>query len=318
MLDEVKIYVFGSCHYSGSINGDDAIGNGGYGVVITVNGNKSEELTEGFSNTTNSRMDIIGIIQGLKRIKFHSSITVYSTNGYVLDTLTKGWLEAWKKKGFKKKKHVDLWLELDRLITESSNIISFEHAKTQTSSYYLLAEKLGKAASLQTNMPSDLKGESSNDALFQIKENNPKGLFQLETKTEPILDSICVDASSINNPGPTEYRGVDTNTLQVIFERKYEEATNNIGEFLAIVYALALYKKENKELKYIYSDSLNAISWVKQKKCKTKLVKSEKNKEVFNHIERAIIWLENNDYNTQILKWDTVNWGQIPADYGRK
>jgi ribonuclease HI len=115
-----------------------------------------------------------------------------------------------------------------------------------------------------------------------------------------------------------EYRGVDIKTRKVIFEMKYEEATNNIGEFLAIVHALAHYKRNGQELKIIYSDSLNAISWVKQKKCKTKLEKNDKNAIVFEHIQRAINWLNNNTYDTKVLKWNTSAWGEIPADYGRK
>lgn len=132
------------------------------------------------------------------------------------------------------------------------------------------------------------------------------------------MDNICVDASTIENPGVTEYRGVDTKTKQVIFEHKYEEATNNIGEFLAIVHALALYKKHNKELKILYCDCVNAISWVREKKCKTKYQKTEKNAKLFDDIKRAVLWLENNEYDTKILKWNTSAWRQIPADYGRK
>ena len=63
---------------------------------------------------------------------------------------------------------------------------------------------------------------------------------------------------------------------------------------------------------------LRAISWVKQKKCKTKLVQSSKNKEIFDLIKRATDWLKNNDYKTTIVKWETKAWGEIPADYGRK
>ncbi|MCW3116162.1 MAG: putative ribonuclease, partial [Chitinophagaceae bacterium] len=73
-----------------------------------------------------------------------------------------------------------------------------------------------------------------------------------------------------------------------------------------------------KELKVIYSDSANAIAWVKQKKCKTKYEKSEDNVKLFDDIGRAVAWLENNSYDTKILKWNTGAWGQIPADYGRK
>ena len=141
--------------------------------------------------------------------------------------------------------------------------------------------------------------------------------MEIEDDT-PVLEIICVDASTIENPGVTEYRGVDTRTGQVLFHHKYDEATNNIGEFLAIVHALALYKKQGKELKIIYSDSANAISWVKQKKCKTKYEKTENNAKLFDDIQRAVAWLENNSYETKILKWNTGAWGEIPADYGRK
>ena len=72
------------------------------------------------------------------------------------------------------------------------------------------------------------------------------------------------------------------------------------------------------DVEIIYSDSLNAISWVKQKKCKTKFVQTNNNFRVFEHIERAINWLDNNQFETKILKWNTFSWGQIPADYGRK
>ncbi len=166
------------------------------------------------------------------------------------------------------------------------------------------------------NLPYDVAPNTAGDDLFRHAGNRTE-VFEI-TDDEPVLESICVDASSIQNPGPTEYRGVHTKTGKVIFEMKYEEATNNIGEFLAIVHALALYKKEGKELKIIYSDSLNAISWVRYKNCKTKLEKNEANLKVFDHIQRAVHWLKNNQYETKILKWNTAAWGQIPADYGRK
>ena len=95
------------------------------------------------------------------------------------------------------------------------------------------------------------------------------------------------------------------------------EATNNIGEFLALVHGLAMLKKLKSD-KLIYSDSITAISWVKKKKCQTKLKPDKNNKEVFILIERAINWLKSNSYETQILKWETKKWGEIPADFGRK
>lgn len=321
MKDEVKVFVYSSCHFSEQFDSDEVIGNGGYGVVICVNGKRVEEFSNGFSNTKNARLDIIGITEGLKKIKNPSNVTIYLSNGYVIDTLTKGRLEKWKKRGFKNKKHADVWTELDKTITASDHSISFRNSKeVNYSRDFQKAELLGKAMSGKKNLPKDLK-QANNEKidLFDINKNSATQNVELEiVDDKPILDSICVDASTIRNPGPTEYRGVDTMTKMLIFEMKLDEATNNIGEFLAIVHALALYKKNGKKLKVIYSDSLIAISWVRQKKCKTKYANTEANEIVSDLIQRAVTWLHNNDYDTKILKWNTGAWGQIPADYGRK
>ncbi|MCO7112190.1 hypothetical protein NIB75_05580 [Bacteroides uniformis] len=93
--------------------------------------------------------------------------------------------------------------------------------------------------------------------------------------------------------------------------------TNNIGEFLAIVHGLALLKQKGFDMP-IYSDSVNAINWIKQKKCKTKLPRDAKTEELFRLIERAEKWLRENTYTTRILKWETKQWGEIPADFGRR
>jgi len=317
MITEFKIYVFGSCHFSERLD-DDAVGTGGYGIVICANGKEIDQIFGGFSFTTNARMDIMGITEGLKRIKEPSSIVVYLSNGYVIDTLTKGWLEKWKKIGFKKKKHVDLWKALDKVLQENNHTISYKHSRdVKFSKEFQLAEQLGKSMSGKKNLPNDLKQQENETGLFGNEGENQSKIFEIEDDT-PILDSISVDASTIDNPGVTEYRGVDTKTGKEIFNYKYEEATNNIGEFLAIIHALALYKKQGKELKIIYSDSANAISWVNQKKCKTKYERTENNAKLFEDIERTVMWLKTNDFDTKILKWNTGAWGQIPADYGRK
>ena len=133
-----------------------------------------------------------------------------------------------------------------------------------------------------------------------------------------IKNSICVDAASSGNPGKMEYRGVDTVSRKAIFHQgPFEKGTNNIGEFLAIVHALALIDQKNSS-RVIYTDSTIAMGWVKQKKCKTKLVKDTKTAELFELITRAEKWLKNADFSTQIVKWPTDQWGEIPADFGRK
>ena len=134
----------------------------------------------------------------------------------------------------------------------------------------------------------------------------------------PILDSIAVDAACSGNPGDMEYRGVYVKTGEEIFHQGvYKEATNNIGEFLAIVHGLALLKKRNSSLP-LYSDSITALAWIKAKKCKTKLERTAVNISLFERIEAAEKWLQENSYTTKVMKWQTEVWGEIPADFGRK
>jgi len=141
---------------------------------------------------------------------------------------------------------------------------------------------------------------------------------QLKKIGQPNYNSISVDAASSGNPGKMEYRGVDTKTKKQLFiQGPFEEGTNNIGEFLALVHGLAILKK-NKSDRILYTDSRTAMSWVKKKNCNTKLEHNQKNKPVFDLVERAIEWLKSNTYNTVIVKWETKAWGEIPADFGRK
>lgn len=88
-------------------------GPGGYGVVMLakVNGKPyRKELSEGFANTTNNRMELLAVIVGLETLKkAGTSVTIYSDSKYVVDAVEKGWLWNWEKKNFKDKKNVDLW-----------------------------------------------------------------------------------------------------------------------------------------------------------------------------------------------------------------
>lgn len=132
------------------------------------------------------------------------------------------------------------------------------------------------------------------------------------------LPSLSVDAACSGNPGVMEYRGVDTATGREIFRMgPYPDGTNNVGEFLALVHGISLMQKNSCNLP-IYSDSVSAIAWVRAKQCKTKLMRTERNIPLFDLIARAERWLQSNTYSNQILKWDTPNWGEIPADFGRK
>ena len=162
--------------------------------------------------------------------------------------------------------------------------------------------------------------EEAERALAYIGKNAKKKSEKVSSETLPacvIDNSLAVDAACSGNPGPMEYRGVHIASRQEVFHFGPTKGTNNIGEFLAIVHGLALLKQKGFDMP-IYSDSVNAISWVRQKKCKTKLSRTAETEELFKLIERAEKWLRENTYTTRILKWETKEWGEIPADFGRK
>ena len=146
------------------------------------------------------------------------------------------------------------------------------------------------------------------------KQQSPLGY----TKSSPILNSLSVDAACSGNPGAMEYQGVETHSKKVIFHQgPFPLGTNNIGEFLAIVHALALLKKHQSGIP-VYTDSMTAMKWVREKKAKTKLKEEAANEQVFDLIYRAEEWLNNNSYPNKLLKWETKSWGEIPADFNRK
>jgi len=104
---------------------------------------------------------------------------------------------------------------------------------------------------------------------------------------------------------------------QIFIKSDFDTGTNNIGEFLAIVHGLAYLKQINSD-KVLYSDSRNAILWVKNKKYATKMPRTPENERLFLLLDRAVDWLHNNAYSTRVLKWETEIWGENPADFGRK
>ena len=145
--------------------------------------------------------------------------------------------------------------------------------------------------------------------------------FGVKINANPDIDqkAIAVDAACSGNPGPMEYRGVYVKDAVEIFRiGPLKKGTNNIGEFLAIVHALALLAKNKTQAMTIYTDSRTAIAWVRKKKANTKLKKSKINLRLFEMIDRAESWLKQNTYPHKIVKWDTKKWGEIPADFGRK
>ena len=123
---------------------------------------------------------------------------------------------------------------------------------------------------------------------FSRRHRSPSGM---ESSTEaPIEEALAVDAACSGNPGVMEYRGVYLPSRRVIFEMgPFPKGTNNIGEFLAIVHALALIEKQGLSQLVIYSDSQTALGWVRKKRCKTLLERTAETAPLFDLIERACL-----------------------------
>ncbi len=163
---------------------------------------------------------------------------------------------------------------------------------------------------------------------LEVRGKTPPLTSHLSALASPF---IAVDAACSGNPGKMEYQGVfvalgeEQPVTTTLFKSPvFENGTNNIGEFLAIVHALA-WQKQKRTMYPIYSDSVNAQKWVREKQCRTKLQPNEKNAYLFELIERAEKWLRENEewmkenaMTIPVLKWKTEIWGEIPADYGRK
>ena len=144
------------------------------------------------------------------------------------------------------------------------------------------------------------------------------------TKKEKVIDEdipffkkcIAVDAACSGNPGEMEYRWIDLQTWNEIFHEKFKVWTNNIGEFLAIVHGLRYIWNDNR---VIYSDSRIAISRVNQWKCKTQIkVDNPDFWKTLDAIQWAEKWSNKNWIKHKILKRNTEDWWEIPADFGRK
>jgi ribonuclease HI len=132
-------------------------------------------------------------------------------------------------------------------------------------------------------------------------------------------DAIAVDAACSGVPGPMEYQGVEVATGRRLFHfGPIPGATNNIGEYLALVHALAMLDQRGDHTTPIYSDSRTALSWLRNHGAKTTLQRTDANARVFELLRRADLWVKTHSLLNPVIKWDTKTWGEIPADFGRK
>jgi len=134
---------------------------------------------------------------------------------------------------------------------------------------------------------------------------------------KPITRSVIVDAACDQSTGICAYQGKFLDTGQMIFKMgPFAGGTNNIVEFLAVVHALAHLKKLGIDIP-VYTDSQTAISWIKVGRINTKQSRTKDNKPLFDLVDRAHKWLNENTGYT-VLKWNSRAWGENPADYGFK
>lgn len=135
------------------------------------------------------------------------------------------------------------------------------------------------------------------------------------------LDAIAVDGACSANPGPMEYRGVRVSTGEELFhvgDKIPLYGTNNIAEFLALIHVAALLKKNGDTTTPIYTDSRNALAWLRRGASRTTLAREPRTEATLELLRRADAWLAHNKIENPILKWKTEEWGEIPADFGRK
>lgn len=171
-----------------------------------------------------------------------------------------------------------------------------------------------KAQFKKFNTREEAESALKSGASFSPQPKKPKAGSQSE---QPIVNSLSVDAACSGNPGLMEYRGVHVQTGEQWFIQKFPLGTNNIGEFLGIVHGLAELQRRKINIP-VYTDSMTALSWVKKKKCGSKLTLDASTQHLFELVRRAEKWLHENSWEQPLLKWDTANWGEIPADFGRK
>lgn len=107
-MKHITLYTDGAC--SGNP------GPGGYGAILSYNG-REKELSAGFRDTTNNRMELMGVIAGLSSLKERCRVTVVSDSRYVVDAMSKGWAATWRANGWKRNRkdpalNPDLWQRL--------------------------------------------------------------------------------------------------------------------------------------------------------------------------------------------------------------
>ena len=208
-----------------------------------------------------------------------------------------------------------IYTDWDECREQVHGVVGAQYKGFDTMAEAEAASRLPYSSVVTSGAPRETRISSTSGIL--IIDENGMTAVKPGTDNPPILDALAVDAACSGNPGVMEYQGIYIPTRTRVFHYRAEKGTNNIGEFLAIVHGLSYLKKHHLN-QIMYSDSVNAINWVRQKQCKSKLPEDASTAELWDYIHRAEKWLRTNSYTTEIRKWDTDRWGEIPADFGRK
>ena len=170
-----------------------------------------------------------------------------------------------------------------------------------------------KAFNSQQEAVEAFRNDPGEMDILRAIARGPHEVVNYEAIPDIVRDSIAVDGACSGNPGVMEYRGVDVPTgVELFHQGPFADATNNIGEFLAIVHALALFTNQGNDHTAVYSDSKTALAWIRAKQ------RTDANARLFEIVGRAERWLQTHTWSNALLKWNTAEWGEIPADFGRK
>lgn len=153
--------------------------------------------------------------------------------------------------------------------------------------------------------------------LARLANSTPE-MVNYEAFPDIDIRAVCVDAACSGNPGATEYRCVELSTGREVFHAgPFPYGTNNIGEYLGLVHALA-HMTQIGDTRPIYTDSKTALSWLKRRHSNTKIIPTPANEKIRSLLARADAWVASHTWPNKVMKWDTDKWGEIPADFGRK
>ena len=211
-----------------------------------------------------------------------------------------------------KKKYYVVWAGHDTGVFDS-----WEECKLQTENFpgarYKSFSSRDEAIQAYRSDPADYMGLFKGLAARQTEIVNYNAIPEIRP------GSIAVDAACSRTPGPVDSQGVDIATGARLFHvGPLEGGSNNMGEFLAIVHALAWLERAGRPDIAIYSDSRTGMAWVRNRHAKTTITPTAANAPIRQLIARAEAWLQTHTPRNPIINWDTENWGEIPADFGRK